>query len=214
LDRNVHPYVFYRTGFSSNKNEQKDFSLSHIAFETILDVYYSRLHHTFNKPSKYIKSKRKYVHIVSTMFYELAKYLNYDYINDNTYYLAYKDMRTSQKMLFSRHGFKKRYYSKHMYKSVVNVMSMPMDVHKYDKYDILNNTHSSWADCLTNKTRTESVDDLVKKASSEITKLDELLYKAKNNCLSFEEFDDFINNIDHDGFPVGAVKKYYKLLWE
>lgn len=214
LDRNIHPYVFYRTGFSSDKEKKKDFSLSHVAFETILDVYFSREHHTFNKPSKYIHTKKKYVRIISKMFYELAKHLNIPFINENSFYLAYKDMRTSQKMLFSRFGIKKYLFNKYMHNTIINAMSMPMKVEKYDSYDFLNKDHNEWADCVYNTKRHESINDLYHNAINELSNLDKILEKTIVGTLLIEDVESFIHGIDHDGFSIKAKKKYYKLLWK
>lgn len=214
LDRNVHPYVFYRTGFSSDVTKQKEFSLSHIAFETIMDVYYSRLHHTFQKPSRVIKMKHRDVLLISEMFCDLASFLKYKYIDKKTFYYAWKDMKTSQRMLFSRFGFKKRYFNKHMHNSVINVMSMPMKVNKYDEYDILNDSHQKWADCLTNQERHESIKELVTNAQKELIELQNIIFNASKNEDISKELSSFVHNIDHDGFKVNSEKIYYSLLWK
>ena len=214
LDRNVHPYVYYKTGFHDDpKIQRKVFHNHHVEFEAVIDLIYSKERNTFVKPVKTIKVDKSKVKIVSKMFYELAKYVGYEGINEKTYYKAYKDMKFVQRVLYSRFGIKKTLFKifglRYPY-----CMSMPMKDKKYLKYDILNKNKNTWFDCVENIERNESFYELVAKAKDELHDIDILFEEWKDKDVDIKKLEEFINNIDHTGFEVDAKKKYYKLYLE
>ncbi len=214
LDRNVHPYVFYRTGFTSNLEEKNKYLLSHVGFETILDVVYSKKMSTFRNPKKCIKCPKKWVKVVSEMFASLAKQLNYDGIDKNTYYLAYLDMNTALGALYSPLGIKKAYLNKFKHLSMANAMSMPKSTTKYTYIDVLNEKKSAWASVVDNTPHHESVDELIFNASKELDYIKELLFEAQKNKDIKADLNKFVHNINHDGIDNAASMKYFILCWE
>ncbi len=216
LDRNCHPYIFYRTGLPSkednSKETQEKYMNLHVGFEGILDKIYADRNKTFKNPSKCAKCPDYQVKMISKMFYELAKYLKYGDIDEFTYYNAYKDLLFAETFLYSPLGFKKflvhNVFSKGSY--IDNMMS-PKNTKAYEKYDILNLKQKDWYDCVTGEQRDESFLLLVSSAKREIEIIDDIICKAKNGENIRKDLMKFINNIDHDGFAVGAKKVHYQV---
>ncbi|MFA5283772.1 MAG: zinc dependent phospholipase C family protein [Bacilli bacterium] len=213
LDRNVHPYVFYRTGFSTDESRAKDYLLSHVAFETILDVAYARKMETFQNPKRSIACPKRWVDEISKMFYALSIQMNYQGLTELTYSLAYRDMRTVLGILYSPLGIKKAFLNAFKKKTVANCMSMPLSIKKYDYIDIMNNKKTTWGNVLDNSRRNESFDELVFKASNELDYIKKLLNKAQSGENISKEICEFVHNINHDGIPNGEQMKYFTLCW-
>lgn len=213
LDRNVHPYVFYRTGFSADERKANDYLLSHVAFETILDVAYARKMKTMQNPKKCICCPQQWVNEISKMFYALSKKMNYQGLSELTYATAHRDMQTALGTLYSPLGIKKAFLSIFKKKTVANCMSMPLSIKKYQYIDVLNSAKSTWGNVLNNSPRNESIDELVFKASSELDYIKELLQKAKSGENISIEISEFAHNINHDGIQNGEQMKYFTLCW-
>ena len=214
MDRNCHPYIFYRTGFvttpDSTKQEKDKYMGYHVTFESILDTVYSKKYKTFKCHKKYVKCPNEQVKSVSKMFYELAKYLNYDDIDELTYYNAYKDLMFAESILYSPLGIKKFFI--HLFaknKTIDNMMS-PSRIKPYAKYDVLNLAKEEWKNCVTGEVHNESFLELVENAKNELKQVDFIINKSKNNNVR-DDMKIFISNIDHDGFIVNSEKKYYKV---
>jgi len=211
MDRNCHPYIFYRSGFSNNSDEKAKYMRYHFLFEAILDSVYSKNNRTFVRPSKCIKCKKEEVKSVSKMFFELARHLKYSDINKDTFYNCYKDALFGESGLYSPTGFKKFFFHTFMKDSSFDCLCPPAHTKKYEKYDVLNLKHSTWLDCISGAEHNESFLELVDKAINEIPKIDAIIALAKKKASVKEEVKKFANNIDHDGFEVDKWKKHYEL---
>lgn len=213
LDRNVHPYVFYRTGFSTDESKAKDYLLSHVAFETILDVAYARKMKTFQNPRRTIACPKRWVDEISQMFYALSKDMGYQGLTEWTYSNAHRDMRTVLGILYSPLGVKKCFLNHFKRRTVANCMSMPLSIKKYDYIDVMNNNKSTWRSVLDNSPRNDSLDELVFSASVEFDYIKDLLKKAQSGENISKEICEFVHNINHDGIPNGEQMKYFTLCW-
>lgn len=213
VDRNVHPYVYYRCGFHEDHKLNKLFHYNHTQFEAIIDLLLTRKLNTFIKPKNSIKCPEDKVKLISEMFYELAKHLGYEGIKKNTYYQAYKDMRFVEKCIYSPHGIK-RFLYKLFHINYAYYMSMPKNDNDIIKYDILNESHQEWFDAVNKASHHESVLDLLAVAKKEYQYIDKLIDNYKNGIEIANNLKSFVNNIDHTGFEVGAKKKYYKVYLE
>lgn len=214
MDRNCHPYIFYRTGFateSDSKVEVDTYMNFHVKFEATLDTIYAKRNKTFKHPRRFIKCPKKQVKVISKMFYDLAKYLKYDDIDEFTFYTSYKDLVFVESILYSPLGIKK-FFIHHSFlnNSFVDCMMSPNKTKPFEKYDILNLQNSVWKDCVTGVERTESFEDLVENCKKELKIVDILIEKASNKENIRDEMTKFINNIDHDGFEVNAKKLHYQ----
>lgn len=208
LDRNLHPYIFYRSGLKDT--EPDAFMLAHQYFESRFDYLYSKSHNTFIMPAKELKIPNSSVKAIGELYFKLSKEIGLDYIKEDSFENCYKDMMTVIKVLSSKTGFKKRCIFSLFFKGkAIDAMSLPRSDKAFKKYDLLNTSHSEWADCVTDAKRNESIEELVIVAKNELKIVDNLLLNPK-----LEEYKKFINNIDHDGFVVGSKKKYFKYYLE
>ena len=146
------------------------------------------------------------------MFYELAKFLNYEGIEELTYFNAYKDMLFVEKVLYSPLGVKK-FFVHNIFARNKNIdcMMSPSKTKAFEKYDILNLQHSKWFNCVSGAERYESFFDLVDKAREELLTVDAIIRKAYRGDNVKRDITKFVDNIDHDGYEVGAKKLHYQV---
>lgn len=216
MDRNCHPYVFYRTGFADPNNstdeDKEKYMNYHVGFESILDTIYGKMNKTFKAHKKCAKCPEDQVKSVSKMYFELAKFLDYKDIEELTFYNAYKDLLFAESVLYSPLGVKKFFVHNIFAKnSNIDCMMSPARIKPYEKYDILNLKHEEWLDCASGEVHKESFLDLVNNAKNELKVVDSILSKAKKGVKIKQDMIKFVKNIDHDGFEVNAVKVHYKV---
>ncbi|MEG2053119.1 MAG: zinc dependent phospholipase C family protein [Bacilli bacterium] len=216
LDRNTHPYIYYRTGIDGKQWSGGDYFLSHAAFETSIDTYYALRCNLDHNCVKLLRCTKSEIKICSEMMYHLAvDVFKSKVFKPNTYYLAWKDMKFTEHILNSRFGIKKFFY-RHFFKNTpINVLSHPATV-TYSNVDIdfLNFEHSVWHDPVTNKVRNESFYELYARAEGELANFTWIL-EHKDIMPSWEaDVKKMVNNIDHRGVPINSTIKYYENAWK
>lgn len=214
LDRNCHPYIFYRTGFTDDPNKKKYFSYHHVWFESILDFSFSKKHETYRSSVKNLRTEKEYVKEVSKMFYDLSLFMKYEGLSEDSYYLGYKDMKFAKKLLFSRFGIKKGLFNLFFKNNVGNALAMPSSDKKYLQYDILNDSHALWKNPVSGEESNESFEDLFLKAKKELSSLGDIFVAVNNGGDYTKMIDEFVHKVDHDGCIDGAKKKYFKMYFE
>ena len=182
----------------------------HVSFESILDTVYARSNKTFKSPRKCAKCDKNHIKSISKMFYELAKHLNYENVDELTFYEAYKDMLFVESVLYSPLGVKKFFVNLLMKNNFINYMMSPARSKPFEKYDVTNLSNSTWKDCVTGEPRQESFLELVENAKAELPRVDEIIKKASSKEDIREDMVNFIHNTDHDGFEVNATKSHYQ----
>lgn len=207
LDRNLHPYIFYRSGIEvgDSKEEKQRFLVAHQYFESGFDYLYSKRHKTRQNPKKCVKIKESSLREISKMWFVVADEMNYDAIRQNTFELAYEDFRFANGFLYSPLKIKKLFFHWFKKNTSVDALSYPFTCKQAIKEDYLNENREVWKDCVTGETRTSKVDELVEKATKEL-KIIPILLKHPNPAA----MKMFMDDIDHDGFKIGAEKKYFK----
>ena len=217
LDRNTHPYIFYRTNLpQTKKSKAKDEALSHSAFETSIDTYYALRCNLDHNTVKLLSAKSFEVKIVSKMIYMMAKDVYHNpYIKENTYYNAWKDMKVLEGVFNSRFGIKK-FFFKHLFKhSMLNVMSHPYSV-TYNNVDIdfMNFERNVWLHPVTGEKHYDTFYDLYQKSESELSAFNFIL----DNIAITPNWPDLIkkmtHNIDHRGVEVGSKMVYFANCWK
>lgn len=212
LDRNCHPYVFYRTGFtySNDKKENQYYFGAHASFEAYIDTLIKERFSIKIPHRKAIVAPKNKVKLISKMMHELAKEVfEDDVIDEETYYLAWEDMKFLQVIFYSPLGAKKGIMRAFSAQSSLNAMISPHIVRHNHLLDVLNDQKSEWRDCITNEVRNESFLELFAKADEDVTKLENIL---KGNYQE-EDLKVFVNNIDHDGFPLKEKKIHFDNVW-
>ncbi|NCA96937.1 MAG: hypothetical protein EOM77_01960 [Bacteroidia bacterium] len=211
MDRNCHPFVFYRTGFAKDDKDKGYYFAAHASYESYIDALIKERFAIKGAPRKAIKADAKKVRLVSKMMYDLAKdVFHNDTIKEDSFYIAWKDMCFCQFIFHSPLGVKKAIFRIAAPKGAINAMTTPRKVRHNDVLDVLNDHKEAWADCVSGKSRDESFLELIAKASDEVDVFEKLISDK------YEEKDlkAFIANIDHDGFMVDANKQYFKSVWD
>lgn len=216
LDRNAHPYIFYRTGIGKDRWDEFDYTLSHMAFETLLDKDVSEVYNIVKHPLQALKCEKWMVKEVSKMICIVSKdFFKDSKLKERSFYKSYKSMKIVERILYSRFGIKKWLYKKLIKNNVINVMSMPYK-REYLEIDTLNISKRTYRDCVTGQEYNYSFDEIMKNAKKDAKYIDELLdlilinkKEDYKNCIK-----QFVNNISHDGFEVSAHKKYYETCWD
>lgn len=210
LDRNCHPYVFYRTGFSDQPDEGKYYFGAHASFEAHIDTLIKDHQGIKIAHRKAVEACDQKVKLISSMMKELAeKVFDNLIIKEDTYYLAWKDMKFCQVLFYSPIGVKKAIMRAFSAKSSLNAMISPPVITHNDVLDILNEQKSVWRDCISNEGRHESFLELIAKANEEVDELDKLLAKQYTSA----NLKAFVRNVDHDGFQLNAKKVYFDNVW-
>ncbi|MCH5180961.1 MAG: hypothetical protein J1F32_07085 [Erysipelotrichales bacterium] len=213
LDRNTHPYIFYISGFSDDEKEKRKYFLEHAKVEASIDaLVYKKCKET--KSLKHmINVKDSHLKIISKMFYFLGKkHFSIDYVKEDSFYLAVKDMCLVNRILNSPLKVKKLFFMIFFKNHELNIMSGPLKLNSLKKYDLFNSSKQKWLNCVNGNIRFESFYELFDNAKSDAAVVNEIMTKAHDGEDVFKDLEKFTHNIDHDGFTVGAHKKYFKLI--
>ncbi len=215
LDRNAHPYIFYISGFSNIEKEKRKYSLEHAKIESYIDaIMYKKCKETKKTP-KMIEVSDEHLHVISKMFAHLAKrYFKISYIKEDTYYLSVKNMRFVTRLMYSPFKIKKLFFHIFFNKHELNAMSGPLSLRKLKKYDIFNSSGQKWLNCVNGNIRFESFYELFNNAKKDAETVNNIMKQAASGLEVKDLLNNFVHNIDHDGFEIGATKKYFRLLLE
>lgn len=215
LDRNCHPYVFYMTGFPSKPEEKKKYGISHMYFETILDYLLGHEKGTFTRPDVYLEMPKEDAEKIGAMWDEMNKMtLSKEHFDSKSFVYSLKDYKTALHSAFSKHGKKKALFKKIFgSESHAWAMSYPQNLDDLKNIDFLNKSHAEWFDPVSGVSHKESFYDLMAKSAEDYVKVHALLLKAKNGVPVEGELKAFVNNVDHDGVPVGEKKSHQTFVW-
>ncbi|MFA5503269.1 MAG: hypothetical protein WDA35_02645 [Bacilli bacterium] len=210
VDRNCHPYVFYRSGFAKKKAESKKYTFIHSLFESRVDYLYKNLNgYKRIGPRKPERIKNKYLKIISFTYYEFAKnILKNDDIFPLSFFHSVKDMKTTNTILYSHTGLKKKIFEKYFKFSLVNSMSTPKRVKDDEKVDYLNLKHREWKHPVSGLVSNKSFPELVKLAEKDYKTSLELFECSIDEVVS-KKIKMFVKKIDHDGCVVNSSMVYF-----
>ncbi len=212
LDKNMHPYIFYRTGFPYTN---KKYNLRHGHMEGIIDTLVMNEYGYRISNHKAIKAKKSQIKICSKMFAVIAKTIfNYDYIDEDAYYRAYKDFRFVRLILDSKFGVKKAIFNKFLKETKINSIAQPSKVKNDDIYDYLNKKKNEWVIPDSGEKVSYDVKDIFNKSVLDTRIIDTIMYNFKDNFVTQRKLTKFTDNINHDGRHIEKDMIYFKLLWK
>lgn len=213
LDRKVHPYVFYKTGFSDDKKMKRVYFVDHTLFETNMDVLLmnDRYKEYKVKPSKSIETDKNKVLSVSEMYERLASdVVKENLITSKSFYNAYKHMITIEKCLYSPHSVKKKIVGVILKNTPLNTMMHPKVVKDDIKIDYLNLKNSAWNDPATGVNLNKSIYDLIEEAKSDVSEWEKIVNKAYGENNVSEDLEKFTKGYIYDGYVLGDKMKVFK----
>lgn len=214
LDRICHPYIWYTSGFATKNDNDIKYKTSHARIESAIDTLIMDKYHDNRKPYNALPINRNEVLIVSKMFKDMPFELCKDgSIDELTYYQSIKDMKTVDRILYSRHGHLKHYLDKKYFNTPLSSMCEPqlIDIDK----DYLNFDHRKINSCTTNeylhsKDFMQLISDAIK--TYEIIKKD--ILDVINNKKEKEDLKLFFNEINHNGFNYKEKFKYHDCIYK
>ncbi len=216
LDRNTHPYIFYRTGNipSIEKNDPNYYMRSHVFFESNVDVLIANHMKLSKNNVKAIKNNKEDVKIISKMYKAINDELfKYDFIKEDTFYLCYLDMLSIEKLFYSPLGIKRLFYYPFRKKIQLWVQTNPVKPYHNQEIDYLNLKKNSWKYPDTGIETDDSFFDLVEKAREDLNIVNKLFENKTNDNLK-QKINLFINNINHDGCKIGLEKSYFDFCYK
>ncbi len=204
LDRTCHPYVFYRSGFDGNGKLTGHYSFAHKVFEAVLDLSVSGEFGAGRNPAKAMKIKEEDAKSISSLWAHGVESLQ-----DDTFYLAYKDYLTIESFLQSRTGWKRPLWKLFGKESAMYGFTYPSSIKKYVGRDIENKNHGLWKDPVTGVQSTQSIKDLFEVSANLFKTGEELLLKADDAESLASSLSRWEGGIDHDGSPFSSKKIHH-----
>ena len=215
LDRKIHPYVFYKTGFSDDSKQKKKYFANHTLFETHLDVLLMNGRYKDYKTTSIesIKCDDDKIEEVSEMYEEMAKeVLNESIIDDDSFEKSYEDMVLIEKLLYSKKGIKKGIVNTVFRNTPFDTMMHPLKVKDDDVVDYLNAKKDKWKDPSTEVEFNKSFDELLDEAKIESNEWIKLVCERyEGNSVNLEEFT---KSFIYDGYKVGSKMKVFDSVYK
>ena len=214
LDRKIHPYVYYKTGFSDNKKEKRQYFTDHTLFETHLDVLlindiYEKYKTT---PLLSIKCDEDKIEDVSEMYGKLAKVVfKEEVIGEDSFEDAYDHMCKIEKILYSGKGIKKNLVGLLFKNTPFNTMMHPKIVKDDNRVDYLNIKKSLWKDPSTEKVCDKSFYELLEEAKNDAKVWFELVQDAYAG--KEVDLEKFTKSFIYDGYEEGSKMKVFKSVY-
>lgn len=216
LDRNAHPFIFYRTGAVEKVDSLNPgyYMRAHVLYESNLDTLLSNHYNTPKRNKDAIKANIDDVKLISKMYkYVNEQMFKYEFINNETFLISYKDMITLQKLFYSPTGLKRMLYYPLRKKVQLWVQTNPRKPFHDDEIDYLNLKKNSWKLPDTGEEREDSFFDILERAKEDTLKVDVLLELGKTKNIN-NELLEFTNNVNHDGSIVGKQKEYFEFCYD
>ena len=216
LDRNAHPFIFYRTGAIESVERRKPtyYTHAHVFYESNLDTLMCESYQTPRKNIKAIKTDTSDILKISIMYkYVIDKLFKFEYFSGDTFFLSYMDMKSLQKMFYSRTGLKRMIYYPFRKKVQLWVQTNPRKAYHDDKIDYLNSNKSAWKIPDTGEERNDSFFEIFDRSAEECKVIESLIELGKTNDIS-KELHDFTKSINHDGCIIGNKKEHFDFCYK
>lgn len=212
LDRFVHPFVFYRSGFQIDANDTYRYDIDHARYETYMDV--SLLESLGTNPrkvrtTKIIRANPVKVSLVSEMYRFKEKSLP-----KTAFYESWRDMKTAEGILYDPSGFKKFLFRLFkMQKSLPYAMCHPMKIDAANNYDYLNLKKEMWKNPSTLFESKKSFFDLYEDARKDANSALKILTHAYEGKNFINDLVDFCYDLNYKGIIQGTNMVEYKSIF-
>lgn len=211
LDRNCHPYVFSKTGFSDDPILKKFYASCHTKTESAIDMLLGQKDGSWNEDvSIALKINDDELMKISEMLYIVnSKTDKYPFIQKDSYFKSVHDYKNVMKFVNKPHYFKRFFTSFFGKESMAYSLNYPRNLRKtYGDIDFLNEKHSAWPDLITGEKRYESFIDLEEAAYKDYLAILPCLESEFNGEDKKEEIRAWVNSLTHDGIKLEEKMKY------
>jgi hypothetical protein len=217
LDRNCHPYIFSKAGFSEDPQEARAYGLSHMLLETYLDLIIGKRSKTFTyRAERYLKVPKAELEEISSLWNDANAEITGDSaIGKTSFFDAARDYAGILRFVNTPHAFKRWFLGTFLGKaSQPYAMNYPSHIpSELRNLDYLNEAHGEWPDPVSGGKRTESFLDLWDAAQRDYITMLPLLQKARAREAFRGELSAEIRNLDHDGFGPEEKMNFMDPLW-
>lgn len=203
LDRVAHPFVFYRSGFKINEDDQTNYEVHHAMYESYIDTLMQLNFGTKFKSKKVVKANKTMMSLVSVMYAENEK------LDRRDFYVAWKDMCMCEKILNDRMGIK-RFILKKLHKdsSLQYAMIQPR---KNDlKIDFLNLNRKEYLNPQSLEKHEHSFVELFNIALNDSKNVVKIIKKAYNKEDVGEDIVNFCKKITYSGTLEGSKMQKFE----
>lgn len=216
MDRNCHPYIFYRSGVGEGK-EKKPFEAAHACLETYIDILLGKRKGTFTPHmERYLDVPEEQLQIISKMWYDVnKKTLDHPSLKEDSFYLANKDYQKTLSFLNHPRWFKKILVTLIQGKaSQAYALIYPKHFEgEREDLDYLNDKREVWKEPSTKKERKESFEQLYQKSAKDFYSILPTLEKGLAGEDVLKDIVSYVDDIDHDGKKNGSEVLCFSSIW-
>jgi hypothetical protein len=211
LDRTVHPYVFYHTGFDASGGLTPPYSFAHARFEVAIDVaviQYFQLDRQVYHPRSTLSLDKQARQAISQMYHQVYPLQ----VSSDHFFDATEDMQAILALLFHASRLRRCWIS-----LIAGKQSLPVSLMHPNKIDkpmveaLLNHHRLPWYHPVTNVKHDESVLMLFEQAEKLLLAFKPYLTAMiAGKIIATSEFEALFSNIDYDGKPLTETMRFYK----
>lgn len=218
LDREVHPFVFYNTGFTDRPEDDEKthlhYNYGHMCFENILDLIVGKKEGTYRRGDFYLRLDKASLMKISEMWEATNRQVQHiASIKEDSFYLSVIDFRRVVRFAYSPLGIKKAILGLLFGKeSYPHGIAAPHNLKGFEGCDFLNEKHVEWYMPAGARKR-DSFYDLFDEAGRVYASLHAALLKASQGESYKKEIDIVGSHINHEGIVPNSPKIYWKLIW-
>lgn len=214
LDRQLHPYVFYHSGFDVEKGFAMPYSADHARFEACMDTaMMAHFEVPFSElpPGPALELTFKQREVLDDLYADWKD----GTIPQNRFSQSLGDMKSVLTFLFGPLGGRRKLLKKLAgERSMMFAMAHPPVIPKDEEYDYLNESRRAWKDPATGLITHDTVLERFEIAQKEMTQIASLLlagYEGKE--VSKDEWNQVFRQIDFDGKPVGSKQLHFQSIY-
>lgn len=220
VDRAVHPFVFWNTGFTDRPQDGKKiqdyYNFGHLNFEVFLDLIIGKREGTFTNLTHYVGLPKKQLLAISKMWYEVNKNnQKVPHIEIDSFAKCIQDARMCFRLTYSPLGIKKAFIGRLMGKqSFAYGFSCPRNLKKFEGIDFLNEAYKAWYMPDNSGPRYDSFFELYDvEAKAIYESCHACLEKAKAGLPYEQELEAAGKHLNHEGIIPNSPKLTWKLIW-
>ncbi|SFA81081.1 Zinc dependent phospholipase C [Lentibacillus halodurans] len=189
LDRNAHPYIYYRAGYEGNKHQKLEIIIDTLMMEKYhhLKTWKAHVYNEIDVGFKIDQTISEMLHTAIRAHYPETNQESAVYIQK-----AYRDMKLALKLLADPYGWKNT-----LFKPLISPFShQPVN----NDADYLNLEHTPWHDPATNEPSTKSFIDLYNHAWTEGIEImtEVIAYWNTGDITSQKRLRKLIGSISYD----------------
>ncbi len=207
LDRTIHPYVYYRTGFDGQGLPLGIYSMDHMRFEVALaSAFVGRrpggLAEVWRAPS----ADGAALDAIDALFAGAFP----DRAAPGQFRAAWKDYGTVRRLTRDPHGIKGTALDFFGVKSLFRAMMRPDHPPLGDRIDYANDSRALWLRPCDGRPSAASVPDLWEEAARDAGRLAVFLERAVEKGADRHEWEAAFGDLDHEGRHPGETMRYFR----